>query len=60
MEYGDAAVNEEDGLKLDLEDYWIHIRKSNTEPIIRIIAEARTLEEADKICFDLVRQINNL
>ena len=60
MEYADASINEDDGLKIDLDDYWFHIRKSNTEPILRIIAEARTLEKADKICFDLVRRINNM
>ena len=56
--YKDAAVNKDDGLKLDFDEYWIHIRKSNTEPIIRIIAEARSEEEADKVCFDVINKIN--
>jgi phosphomannomutase len=38
-----------DGVKLDFPGYWIHMRKSNTEPIIRIIVEARNKEEAEKI-----------
>jgi phosphomannomutase len=38
-----------DGVKLDFPEYWIHLRKSNTEPIIRIITEARTKKEAEKI-----------
>jgi len=38
-----------DGVKLDFPEYWIHMRKSNTEPIIRIIVEARNKEEAEKI-----------
>ena len=41
-----GTVNTEDGLKVDLPDSWVHFRKSNTEPIIRIIAEARTQSEA--------------
>ncbi len=42
----DGGINTEDGLKIDFQDYWVHLRKSNTEPIIRIIAEARTAPQA--------------
>jgi phosphomannomutase len=35
-----------DGIRIDMENEWIHLRKSNTEPVVRIIAEARSLEEA--------------
>ena len=38
-----------DGLKLDFVNYWVHLRKSNTEPIVRIITEARSLMEADEL-----------
>ena len=41
-----GKVNTEDGLKLDFPDHWVHLRKSNTEPIIRVIAEAATMEQA--------------
>lgn len=43
---GRGSVNTDDGLKIDYPDYWVHLRKSNTEPIIRVIAEARTLTQA--------------
>ncbi len=43
---GTARINDEDGLKLDFPEYWVHLRKSNTEPIIRVIAEAATMDEA--------------
>jgi len=43
---GAGRVNTDDGLKIDFPDYWVHLRKSNTEPIIRVIAEARTAERA--------------
>jgi len=46
--YRNAKVNTDDGLRVDFEDHWVHFRKSNTEPIIRCIAEAKTKEEAEK------------
>ena len=49
-----ATINRNDGLKLLLENSWVHIRKSNTEPIIRIYAEAST-EVAVKILIDKVK-----
>ena len=42
----DGRINTEDGLKIDFPQAWVHLRKSNTEPIIRIIAEGATMEEA--------------
>jgi phosphomannomutase len=42
----DAEVNDVDGVKFDLEEGWVHLRKSNTEPIIRIYAEASTSRDA--------------
>jgi phosphomannomutase len=44
-----ARVNTDDGLKLDYPDFWVHLRKSNTEPIIRIIAEAASAARAREI-----------
>lgn len=41
-EYNQARINMVDGLKIDFEDSWIHLRKSNTEPIIRIYSEAKS------------------
>lgn len=43
------TVNDIDGVKIDFPDKWVHLRKSNTEPIIRVYSEARTMEEADTI-----------
>jgi len=42
-------INIDDGLKIDFPEAWVHLRKSNTEPIIRIIAEAHTKAEADEL-----------
>ncbi|MEI8134665.1 MAG: phosphoglucosamine mutase [bacterium] len=42
-------INEEDGIRFDFDKSWLHVRASNTEPIIRLIAEAPTIEEAEGI-----------
>ncbi len=47
--YSDSSRNIEDGLRIDLKESWVNFRKSNTEPIIRIITEAKTLAEAEEI-----------
>ena len=44
--YQGERVTTIDGVKIDFEDGWVHLRRSNTEPIIRIYSEARTMEEA--------------
>jgi phosphomannomutase len=46
----EAEVNRADGLRLDWQDRWVHVRPSNTEPIVRVIAEAPQEEEARKLC----------
>lgn len=43
------ALNTEDGLRIDFDDHWVHFRKSNTEPIIRCIVEAKTKNEAENL-----------
>lgn len=45
----DVAVNDIDGVKLDFPDKWVHLRKSNTEPIIRVYSEAHSMDEADEL-----------
>ena len=47
--YSDAAIDTTDGTKFCWDDKWVHLRKSNTEPIIRIYAEASSEEEAKKL-----------
>jgi phosphomannomutase len=46
----DARVNRDDGLRFDGPDWWLHVRGSNTEPVVRVIAEAPTPERADELC----------
>jgi len=45
-----AEVSTIDGVHIQTKEFWVHLRKSNTEPVIRVIAEARSLDEATKIC----------
>ncbi len=47
--FAGAKADRTDGLKLLLDDGWVHVRKSNTEPILRLLAEARTAERVDEI-----------
>jgi phosphomannomutase len=51
----EAAINSVDGLRLDWPDRWLHVRASNTEPIIRVIAEAPTTAVAQALC----REVEN-
>ena len=47
--FKDEQVNDIDGVKIDFPDKWVHLRKSNTEPIIRVYSEAATMADADEI-----------
>ncbi len=55
----DGTVNLEDGMKIDFPASWIHLRKSNTEPIVRIIAEARSNLDASHLVERLKRDITS-
>ena len=47
--YSNEQVTDIDGVKIDFADKWVHLRKSNTEPIIRVYSEASTIDEADSL-----------
>ena len=51
--YKNEKINDIDGVKIDFADSWVHLRKSNTEPIIRIYSEAYTMEKANKIAEEI-------
>ena len=57
---GKATINDIDGVKLDFEDRWVHLRKSNTEPIIRVYSEAPTQEEADAVGLEIMKVVETL
>ena len=58
--YRNEQVNDIDGVKIDFPNSWVHLRKSNTEPIIRIYSEASTMEEADALGKEMMQQVEKL
>ena len=58
--YSDQEINDIDGVKIDFPDKWVHLRKSNTEPIIRVYSEASTMDAADAIGQDVINVINSM
>lgn len=58
--YSKEEINTLDGVKIDFADKWVHLRKSNTEPIIRIYSEARSREEADAMADQIINDIQRL
>ncbi|MCC8072029.1 MAG: phosphoglucosamine mutase [Bacteroidales bacterium] len=58
--YANETITDIDGVKIDFADSWVHLRKSNTEPIIRIYSEASTMEAADELAEQIKAVINRL
>lgn len=59
-EYQNEDISTIDGVKIDFEENWVHLRKSNTEPIIRIYTEAKTQEEANQLGDDMIAKLRSL
>ena len=55
--YENESLNTIDGVKIDFQDSWVHLRKSNTEPIIRIYAEATSQDEADVLANRFITEL---
>lgn len=58
--YSNEQVTDIDGVKIDFADSWVHLRKSNTEPIIRIYAEAKTMEAAAQLATSIIDKIKSI
>ncbi len=58
--YADQNISTIDGVKIDFPEYWVHLRKSNTEPIIRIYTEAGSQAMADKVADRFITEIREL
>ena len=56
----EATVNDIDGVKIDFPTKWVHLRKSNTEPIIRVYSEAQTMDEADALGKKLMQVVYDM
>ncbi|MGI6520104.1 MAG: phosphoglucosamine mutase [Fermentimonas sp.] len=57
--FSDQEVTDIDGVKIDFPDKWVHLRKSNTEPIIRVYSEAKTTREAEEIGKQIIQLISS-
>ena len=58
--YAHEQVNDIDGVKIDFAEHWVHLRKSNTEPIIRIYVEAKSQEFADEVAQQFIAEIQEI
>ncbi|MGB0422885.1 MAG: phosphoglucosamine mutase [Flavobacteriales bacterium] len=58
--YSHENINNRDGVKIDFPSEWVHLRKSNTEPIIRVYAESSSKENADELANRIIKDIKEL
>lgn len=58
--YSSFKINTVDGVKIEMEGGWIHLRSSNTEPIIRIYTEAKSIEKAEELADDMIRTLASM
>ena len=58
--YKQFKITDIDGVKIDFPQGWVHLRKSNTEPIIRVYSEAETMEQADKFAHAIMDEIKRI
>jgi len=57
--FSSYKIDERDGMKIDLPGGWVQIRKSNTEPIIRIYSEGKTMQEAENLAVNIAEIVKN-
>ena len=57
-EYSDHEIDLRDGIRINFEESWTHIRKSNTEPVVRVISEASTLDKAKEISKKIISKLH--
>jgi phosphomannomutase len=60
IKYKNEDVSTIDGVKIDFPENWVHLRKSNTEPIIRIYTEAKSQKEADALADRIIGEIKEV
>lgn len=58
--FANERITDIDGVKIDFADQWVHLRKSNTEPIIRIYTEANSTEKAESLALQFIDQIRKI
>jgi len=58
--FANERITDIDGVKIDFADRWVHLRKSNTEPIIRVYSEASTMKDAEELGCKLMKLVNEM
>jgi len=58
--YKNEEISTVDGVKIDFAENWVHLRKSNTEPIIRIYTEAKSQDKADDLAQNMIKEIKKI
>jgi len=60
IKYSSQPINEVDGMKIEFENEWVHLRKSNTEPIIRIYSESGSTASAEALAQKIMKDIRDI
>ena len=60
QKYSHETINDTDGVRIDFDKEWVHLRKSNTEPIIRIYSESSTVVRADSLAEEIIAEIRKI
>jgi phosphomannomutase len=58
--YKDQPINDVDGVKIEFDKEWVHLRKSNTEPIIRIYSESSSEETANALAHKIMNDVRQM
>jgi phosphomannomutase len=58
--YKEYPINDRDGIRIDFDHEWVHLRKSNTEPVIRVISESTSAQKADALASRMINEIHEL
>jgi len=58
--YKNERINDKDGVKIDFAEGWVHLRKSNTEPIVRVYSEAETMDKANALAEGIINRVKTM
>jgi len=58
--YSNERINDKDGVKIDFKEGWVHLRKSNTEPIVRVYSEAESMDKANELAQGIINRVKTM
>jgi len=59
-DFSSEKIDLQDGIRIDFDNSWVHVRKSNTEPVMRIISEAETIEKSEELSNKIISKLQLL